>query len=65
MAVSLKQKAATGAIWFSLGTFCNKAVSLLVSIILARLILPEDFGIVAIINTFVLLFIFFGKYLPE
>lgn len=47
-----KNQFAKSAIWKLVGTFAAKGVSLVISIILARILLPTDYGIVAIAVVF-------------
>ena len=50
---SLRKKTITGALW----KFCERAstqiVNFIVTIILARLLLPEDYGIIALVSVFI------------
>ncbi|CAH2602004.1 Lipopolysaccharide biosynthesis protein [Rhodovastum atsumiense] len=53
---NVREKLGKGAIWLGASRVLINAVSILGSILLARLLVPEDFGLVAIANTlFVLL----------
>ena len=52
---SLKQKTTKGLFWSSVERFSNQGVSFIFSIILARILAPSDFGIVAMIGIFLLL----------
>lgn len=47
---SIKQDLISGIIWTAIGKYSGMAVSLIVTSILARLISPEDFGVIAIAN---------------
>lgn len=49
----VKEKAFSAAIWKVAERFGAAAVSLVVQIVLARLLLPADFGLVAIVSVFV------------
>lgn len=49
---SLKQKTTKGLFWSSVERFSNQGVSFIFSIILARILAPSDFGIVAMIGIF-------------
>lgn len=51
--MGLKAKAFTGFLWSSAGTLGNGFVNLLVTIVLARILTPEDFAIVALLTVFV------------
>ena len=44
---SIKQKMARGAAWMMLASFSNRAVGLVSTLVLARLLVPADFGLVA------------------
>ena len=50
---SLTSKTMSGILWKFLERFCAQGVSFIVSIVLARLLLPEDFGNVAMILIFI------------
>ncbi len=50
--MSLKKQALSGIFWTFLEQFSNRIVTFLVSIILARLLLPEEFGLIAMISVF-------------
>lgn len=45
---SLKTQMAKGVMWTAIGKYAGIAVQLVISMVLARLIAPEDFGVVAI-----------------
>lgn len=47
-----KRQFASSAVWKMLETFTSKFMSLFISIILARLLVPEDYGIIAITSVF-------------
>lgn len=49
----LKQKAVTGTIWNFLSSLITKFASMIVQLVLARLIVPEEFGTIAILNIFI------------
>lgn len=49
----LKSKAINSFIWKFLERFCAKIVSLIVSIILARLLFPEDYSVISIVFIFI------------
>lgn len=51
----LKAKALRGAAWSFLTQFSDQLVSLAVQIVLARLLLPDDFGTVALLSIFLAL----------
>ena len=49
---SLKQKTTKGLFWSSVERFSNQGMSFLFSVILARMLDPSDFGIIAMITIF-------------
>ncbi|WP_282776951.1 lipopolysaccharide biosynthesis protein [Phaeodactylibacter xiamenensis] len=53
MASSLKQKATSGFIWTAVDKFASRFVKLGIGIILARLLLPEDFGLIGMLAVFI------------
>ncbi len=59
--MSLQKKAFSGVVWNSAQQFFTQGISFFVSIILARLLAPEDFGLITIIS----FFINFGNTLVE
>ncbi|ULB33639.1 MULTISPECIES: lipopolysaccharide biosynthesis protein [Proteiniphilum] len=52
MEESLKNKAAKGMIWSALDKFAVQAGQLVIGIILARLLMPEDFGLIGMLSIF-------------
>ena len=52
MTESLKHKTVKGVVWSSLDRFANQGVSFVFSIVLARLLSPSDYGIIAMIAIF-------------
>lgn len=50
--MSLKQTALEGVFWSGLEQFGNHLISFVVSIVLARLLLPEEFGLIAMLMVF-------------
>jgi O-antigen/teichoic acid export membrane protein len=52
MATDLKQKAITGIFWRGLETVGTRGVQFIVGVILARILLPEQFGLIAILLIF-------------
>ena len=48
--MSLKSKAISGIFWTILQRFSVQFINLFVQIILARLLMPEDFGLIAMIQ---------------
>lgn len=52
MPSELKQKATKGFLWNSIENFSNQGISFLFTIILARILVPSDYGIVAMMSIF-------------
>ena len=52
MQESLKEKTVKGVVWTSLGNVANFSVNFVVGIILARLLSPSDYGLIAMITVF-------------
>jgi teichuronic acid exporter len=50
--MSLKQKVLTGFIWSAFEQFSNQIIGFSISIILARLLMPEEFGLIAMLTIF-------------
>ena len=53
MSETLKSKILSGLFWQYFQRIGNQLVGFIVSIILARLLLPEDFGAIALIGVFI------------
>src|SRR5690606_17573370 len=51
--MSLKQKTINGLFWTFGEQFASKGIGFIVSIILARILLPEEFGLIAMIMVFI------------
>lgn len=51
--MSLRKKALSGMFWSSLQLFSSQGISFVVSIILARLLLPAEFGLIAMLGIFI------------
>lgn len=51
--MSLKSKAISGFLWSSAGTLGNGIVSFIVTVILARILTPNDFALIALLTVFV------------
>ena len=51
--MSLKKKVLSGMFWSSLQLFSSQGISFVVSIILARLLLPAEFGLIAMLGIFI------------
>ena len=58
---SLSARTLSGLGWSYLATFCKALLSLLVLVVLARLLTPVDFGLLAIAWIFILLGARFGQ----
>lgn len=56
MAESLTNKTVRGVAWNSIDRIANYGISFLVSIVLARLLSPEDYGLIGLINIFIVIF---------
>jgi polysaccharide biosynthesis protein len=56
MAQTLKQKVLSGMVWSGLGQGWSYVVNFTISLILARILAPEEFGIVAIVGVFIAIF---------
>ena len=54
MTESLGYKAARGAIWATIDRFGSMAMQFAVNLILARILLPEDFGIIGMLTIFII-----------
>ena len=52
MEPNLRQKTTNGLLWSSVERFSNQGIQFLFSIVLARLLTPEDYGIVAMVIIF-------------
>ncbi|MBV8651692.1 MAG: oligosaccharide flippase family protein, partial [Alphaproteobacteria bacterium] len=48
----LSSRAATGAAWMVALRMCNRVIGIISTIILARLLVPEDFGLISLAATF-------------
>lgn len=53
MTESLKRKTVKGVAWSAVERFSTLFVQLIVNIILARILMPEDFGMIAILTAFI------------
>ncbi|MDQ8186289.1 lipopolysaccharide biosynthesis protein [Pelagicoccus sp. SDUM812002] len=51
--MTLKQKTASGLLWSFVDNFANLSIQFVVGIILARILLPHDFGLVGILTFFI------------
>ena len=52
---TIRSKAGSGLLWKFLEVFCADSVSFVVSIVLARLLLPSDYGEIALVNIFIVI----------
>jgi teichuronic acid exporter len=50
--MSIKQKALSGLLWTAVQQFSTQGISFAVSLILSRLLLPEEFGMIALLSVF-------------
>lgn len=53
MANSLKDRTISGMLWSSVGQFGTKALAFLSNLVLARLLLPSDYGCVGMLHVFI------------
>jgi teichuronic acid exporter len=51
--MSLKKQALSGVFWSTIQQFSSQGIGFIVSIILARLLLPSEFGLIAMLGVFV------------
>jgi O-antigen/teichoic acid export membrane protein len=49
---SLKSKAAKGMVWSAFGAFSTQGISFLIGIILARILMPSDYGLIGMLAIF-------------
>lgn len=52
MAESLKDKTVKGVFWSSVDRFSTQGIQFVFNILIARILLPEDYGVVAMLNIF-------------
>lgn len=52
MSNSLKEKTVKGVIWSSIDRFSAQGIQFVFSILIARLLLPEDYGVIAMLGIF-------------
>lgn len=50
--MSLKQKALAGGFWSFIEQFANQFIGFGISVVLARILLPEEFGLIAMLSVF-------------
>lgn len=53
--VSIKEQTIHGVAWNSIGKFSNIAIQFVIGIILARLLTPEDYGVIGVLSIFMAL----------
>jgi teichuronic acid exporter len=53
--ISLKQKTVSGVTWTAIDTFANYGLQFVISIVIARLLDPSDYGVIAIVMLFITL----------
>lgn len=51
--MSLKQKTITGLVWSFIESFSKQIINFVIGLILARLLLPEEFGLIGMIGVFI------------
>ena len=49
---SLKEKTVKGFVWSSIDRFSGQAIQFVFSILIARLLTPEDYGVIAMLGVF-------------
>ena len=59
---SIRSKMATGALWMVLAKLAERSLGFVSTLILARVLVPHDFGIVAMAMTFVALAEMLGAF---
>lgn len=52
---SLKDKTVKGVVWSAIDRFSAQGIQFVFSILIARLLMPEDYGVVALLNVFIAL----------
>lgn len=57
--MSLKRNLISGVLWTALGKYSGMIISIIISMVLARLISPEQFGVVAIAQVTISFFFYF------
>ena len=53
MAESLKDKTISGMIWSGVGKFGTMGLQFVSNLVLARLLMPSDFGIIGMLHVFI------------
>ena len=59
--MSNRKKVVSAFIWDFIGKIANHGVSFVISVILARLLSPEDFGLIAMVNVIFLVVLNFKQ----
>lgn len=52
---SLKKKSIIGTLWSFIETFSLKLIQFIINVIMARLLMPEDYGVITIVYTLILI----------
>ena len=52
MSDSLKQKTVSGVLWSAVSRFSTQGIQFIFNILIARILLPEDYGVVAMLSIF-------------
>ena len=52
MSESLKQKTVRGMIWSGISSFSNQAIQFVIGLIVARILLPSDYGLIGMVTVF-------------
>ena len=50
---SLKAKAVKGVAWSMIGSYSNKFIQFVISLVLARLLTPADYGLIGMLGFFI------------
>ena len=53
MSDSLKQKAVKGIFWSAVDRFSSQGIQFVFSILIARLLVPSDYGVIAMLGIFI------------
>mgnify|MGYP002519507801 CR=1 FL=1 len=52
MSESLKQKTVRGMIWSGISSFSNQGIQFVIGLIVARILLPSDYGLIGMVTVF-------------
>lgn len=52
---SLKRKSIIGTLWSFIETFSLKLIQFIINVIMARLLMPEDYGVITIVYTLIVI----------